>query len=118
MTLRCLRPRLLPATGQGWAKEGRGSRHERGLGTVWDKLRLVILRRDNGLCQCDQCKGGEIGGKLTPASEVHHIVGRAKARRMGWTQEQIDDPSNLAAINRECHKRATAADSAEARRGE
>lgn len=82
------------------------SRHERGYGTEWSKLRLDILRRDNGLCQCEQCKGGQIRVRI--ATEVHHIVSKAKAETLGWTKAQTDDPSNLSAINRDCHKRETA----------
>jgi 5-methylcytosine-specific restriction protein A len=81
------------------------SKQSRGYGAAWEKLRLVILRRDNGLCQCDQCKGGEL--RLTPANEVHHVVGKAIAKRMGWTQAQMDDPGNLAAIAHDCHVRVT-----------
>ena len=31
------------------------SRHKRGYGAEWDKLRLLVLRRDNGLCKCSHC---------------------------------------------------------------
>lgn len=75
------------------------SRHERGYGTAWDKIRLVVLKRDNGLCQCDECQGGT--KRVTLATEVHHIKPKAK----GGT----DDVDNLQSINTECHKRETAA---------
>lgn len=78
-----------------WSKE---SRHARGYGTGWDKLRLVILRRDNYLCHCPDCLGGE--KRLTPATEVDHITPKAK----GGT----DAEDNLRAVNSECHKRLTA----------
>ena len=74
----------------GWSKE---SRHKRGYGSEWDRLRLTVLKRDNGLCQCSRCKGGKI--RLTAANEVDHILPKAK----GGT----DDISNLQAINSECH---------------
>ena len=89
----------------GWSD---ASRHERGYGTEWSRLRLDILRRDNGLCQCSRCKGGAVSVKI--ATEVHHIKSKAECARLGWTQAQIDHPSNLAAINAECHKRETAAE--------
>lgn len=73
------------------------SRHERGYGSAWDRLRKVILRRDCGLCQCDECKRL---GRLLAASHVDHI----KRKVDGGT----DDPSNLRAVNAECHKRITA----------
>jgi len=76
----------------------RSSRHARGYGAEWDKLRLYVLRRDNGLCQCDRCRGG--GLRLTLATEVNHIKPKAE----GGT----DDPSNLQAVSSQCHQRITA----------
>jgi len=83
----------------GWSTE---SRQSRGYGNNWLKLRLVILRRDNGLCQCERCKGGRHGGRLTRATEVHHIKSKARGGD--------DSPSNLQAVNKDCHKRITAAE--------
>jgi 5-methylcytosine-specific restriction enzyme A len=83
----------------GWSDKG--SRHARGYGTAWTKLRLVILKRDSYLCQA--CK---LEGRTTPAREVDHITPKAK----GGT----DDPSNLVAICREHHKAKTAKEAAEA----
>ena len=80
-----------------WSTE---SRHKRGYGSAWDKIRVIVLKRDNGLCQCAECQGGKV--RLTLANEVHHIIPKAK----GGT----DDLSNLQAINKECHMRETAAD--------
>ena len=74
------------------------SRHKRGYGSAWDRLRLVVLKRDNGLCQCNECQGGNI--RLSPANEVHHIIPKAK----GGT----NDLKNLQAVNNECHRRLTA----------
>lgn len=74
----------------GWHRQ---SRHARGYGTAWDKLRLIVLRRDCGLCQCAECKRI---GRLRVATEVDHIVPRAR----GGT----DDLENLCAINRDCHR--------------
>ena len=75
-----------------WADKG--SRHERGYGAAWQKLRDQTLRRDNHLCQ--PCKRN---GRLTPAREVHHI----KAKAHGGT----DEMSNLISICQECHQDAT-----------
>lgn len=83
------------------------SRQARGLGAAWDKVRLIVLRRDNGLCMCDRCQGGKL--RATIATEVHHIVSRAEAKRRGWTQAQTDAMSNLASVNSDCHKRLDAA---------
>ena len=108
MKLKCLRPKLLsakPTTQTGWSAPERGDRHQRGYGYAWEKLRLTILQRDCGLCQCPDCLGGRL--RLTPANEVHHIVGKAEARQRGWTPAEIDHPSNLQAVSRECHARIT-----------
>ncbi len=77
-----------------FADSRRGSRHERGYGTAWDKLRLVILARDNGLCvPCNTA------GRLTPASQVDHIIPKAE----GGT----DDESNLQSVCVACHRAKT-----------
>lgn len=74
----------------------RGSRHARGYGAAWDKLRLVILARDQHLCQPCLRKG-----RPTPATEVHHL----KAKVDGGT----DDPANLMSTCHACHEEADAA---------
>lgn len=80
-----------------WAHEK--SRHARGYGAAWDRLRLVILKRDGYLCQCSDCKRR---GIVKAANEVDHV----KPKALGGT----DDPDNLAAINADCHKRKTQAE--------
>lgn len=82
----------------GWH---RASRHERGYGTAWDKLRLVILRRDAYLCQPCLAQG-----RPTPATEVDHVTPKAK----GGT----DDEDNLQAICSECHREKSTREAAEA----
>lgn len=78
-----------------FADRARGSRHERGYGSEWDKKRRLILQRDNGLCQ--PClKGGRVSG----ATQVDHIIPKAE----GGT----DDDSNLQSICVPCHKAKTA----------
>ena len=84
-----------------WSKE---SRHKRGYGAAWDKKRKRVLERDGGLCRCAHCAKS---GRIRIATEVDHVINKAKGREMGWTEEQIDDEENLAAINSECHKRKT-----------
>jgi 5-methylcytosine-specific restriction protein A len=74
------------------------SRHSRGYGTTWDKLRLRILQRDKWLCvQCSKT------GRVSPATSVDHIKPKAK----GGT----DDPSNLQSLCGECRKAKDARDS-------
>lgn len=56
-----------------------------------------IMRRDGGICHCDVCIRD---GLLKPAHEVDHIV--------PLKDNGDDDPSNLRAVNVDCHKRITA----------
>ena len=73
------------------------SRHERGYGKNWDKLRLTVLRRDRYICQPCQAMG-----RVTPAGQVDHI----KPKAQGGT----DDADNLQAICADCHKAKTQAE--------
>lgn len=77
-----------------WSKV---SRHARGYDWKWERLRIRILERDCYLCHCPDCQGGAL--RVTPAHEVDHIIPKAQGGQ--------DDPANLRAINRECHKRVT-----------
>jgi len=80
---------------EGWQQHQRGqSRHERGYGTSWDKLRPLILGRDKHLCQ--ECARQ---GRITPATTVDHI----KAKANGGT----DDPDNLESLCWPCHRAKT-----------
>lgn len=80
----------------GWERHQAGlSRHQRGYGSDWDKLRIKILHRDRHLCQ--SCLRG---GIASAASIVDHIVPKAH----GGT----DAPENLEAICRDCHAKKTA----------
>jgi HNH endonuclease/AAA domain len=75
------------------------SRHERGYGSAWEKLRLVALQRDAGLCQPCQ-----VSGRLTLANIVDHIKPKAEGGN--------DDLDNLQTICRSCHTNKTALESA------
>jgi 5-methylcytosine-specific restriction protein A len=79
-----------------FADRRRGSRHARGYGAAWDKLRLSILARDQHVCRCSTCTAM---GRVRPATEVDHIT----PKYAGGT----DDPGNLQAINTDCHKAKT-----------
>lgn len=83
----------------------RRSRHERGYGAKWDKLRAKILKRDSFVCQCDDCKGGEL--RVRPASEVDHRIGKAEWQRRFGNLDGCDDESNLQAIHPDCHAAKT-----------
>jgi 5-methylcytosine-specific restriction protein A len=76
-----------------WQHE-RASRHARGYGTEWDKVRKVVLERDKGLCQV--CLRD---GRVTGAKTVDHI----KPKAQGGT----DDPANLQVICASCHLNKT-----------
>lgn len=98
--------KLGSSLGVGWSDSRRGSRQARGYGTQWEKLREQILKRDNYLCQCSDCKAKD---RIRPASQVDHITNKAA----GGT----DDPSNLQAINALCHKIKTAREAKASRLG-
>lgn len=77
----------------------RGSRHERGYGSEWDKKRRQILERDHRLCQpCLRV------GLIAAARQVDHIV----PKESGGT----DDDENLQSICIPCHKAKTALEGA------
>lgn len=82
-----------------WSKE---SRQSRGYGAAWDKIRLRILKRDCGICQ--PCRREH---RLTPGNTVDHIINKAKAATLGWSQTQIDADTNLQTICDPCHKYKT-----------
>ena len=77
------------------------SRHERGYGYQWTKLRSYVLARDSYLCI--PCRSKD---RPTPATEVDHIVPKS--------QDGEDDMSNLQAICHECHSAKTKRESAQA----
>ena len=79
----------------------------RGYGAAWQRLRLIVLARDNGLCQCPECKAS---GRIRQASEVDHIVSKARAASLGWSQAQVDSLDNLRSVHTECHRRITMRD--------
>jgi 5-methylcytosine-specific restriction enzyme A len=69
----------------------RGTRHQRGYGYSWVKLREEILKRDLNVCQpCLRL------GRDEPATQVDHIVNKAA----GGT----DAPDNLQSICAACHE--------------
>ena len=87
-------------SGSNW-KHDKRSRHARGYGTDWDKIRKQAMDRDTWLCQPCRRKG-----KLTPAKECDHIMPKFKGGK--------DQLSNLQAICTDCHKDKTAQEAAEA----
>ncbi|HEX2826059.1 MAG TPA: HNH endonuclease signature motif containing protein [Burkholderiales bacterium] len=86
----------------------RDSRHERGYGSEWDRLRAIVLERDDHLCRCPACRppGGKV--RLRAATEVDHIKPKAE----GGT----DELENLRAVNEDCHRALTIAQQGKKRR--
>lgn len=78
-----------------WANQA--SRHERGYGSAWDKLRKIVLRRDGYLCV--NCAKND---RPTPATDVDHITPKAKGG--------VDDLDNLQSLCRACHDDKSARD--------
>ncbi|MBS1198142.1 MAG: putative phage-related protein [Proteobacteria bacterium] len=87
-----------------FADERRGSRHERGYGSAWEKLRKIILRRDKGLCQ--ECLRQD---KCRPAKIVDHKVPKFE----GGT----DDEDNLQSLCQSCSDKKTQSEAQRARQG-
>lgn len=85
-------------------KHERPSAAARGYGARWQKLRARILARDCYVCRCAECASS---GRVRPATEVDHKVSKAAWLKTHGTLAGVDDPSNLQAINTECHKRKT-----------
>jgi 5-methylcytosine-specific restriction protein A len=67
----------------------RGSSAKRGYGAKWQRLRQVILSRDNYICAA--C--------IRMATDVDHILPRSKGG--------MHDPDNLQSLCHECHSRKT-----------
>ncbi|CNI84402.1 HNH endonuclease signature motif containing protein [Yersinia enterocolitica] len=80
----------------GWENHQQGkTRHERGYGANWDKLKPLIKARDKGLCQ--QCLRE---GLVVSGTTVDHIIPKAH----GGT----DEPSNLELLCWPHHRKKTA----------
>jgi len=69
---------------------------ERTRGGNWMRTIARIMRRDHGLCQCDECQAA-------PAPLIAHQVDHIVELADGGS----DDDANLRAMNRGCHARKT-----------
>lgn len=72
-----------------------GNRHKRGYGKDWEKIRRIILERDDHLCI--NCLSE---GRYTEATHVDHIEPKSR----GGT----DDEDNLQSLCKACHESKTA----------
>lgn len=81
---------------------GLKSRQERGYGSAWSKLRKLVIERDKGLCQACLKEG-----RVTQGKDVDHIVSKAKAAKLGWTQSQVDNVANCQYLCRAHHLQKT-----------
>jgi 5-methylcytosine-specific restriction protein A len=77
-----------------WASSVGKTPTERGYGAAWRKLRKSVLIRDNYLCKACEAKG-----IATPATDVDHIVNKARGGS--------DILSNLQSLCKECHRAKT-----------
>lgn len=67
----------------------------------WRALRLKKLQAQP-LCECDECKEH---GKITPATEVHHIEPVEAAPTIEQMEIRMFDWYNLMSVSHECHAR-------------
>lgn len=75
--------------------QGSRSTTTRGYGAPWQRLRRLVIRRDNGLCQ--QCLRQ---GVATQGKDVDHITPKARGGS--------DEESNLEFLCAPCHATKTA----------
>lgn len=74
----------------------RGTTTER-MGPGWQSISKRVIARDHGECQLRRA------GCTGTATTTDHVVGRALARRWGWTLEQVNAENNLVAACRHCN---------------
>jgi 5-methylcytosine-specific restriction enzyme A len=77
---------------------GTKTRQERSYGAAWEKLRKLTIARDKGLCQMCLKEG-----RVTRGKDVDHIVSRAKAKQMGWSDERTESLANTQYLCRDHH---------------
>lgn len=65
-------------------------------------VRWLRLRRDT-LTAHPLCQRCEIEGRITPATEVHHIRPVEEAITMADKMQRMYDPHNLQALCHDCH---------------
>jgi 5-methylcytosine-specific restriction protein A len=66
-------------------------------------VRKRVMQRDCGLCQ--PCREA---GRVTVAVAVDHIVSKAQAKLLHWSDGRTNADDNLRAICKPCHDEKTA----------
>jgi len=87
---------------EAWASNKGKSRHDRGYGSDWEKIRRAVIERDGHLCQ--NCLGA---GIFTSGNQVDHII----PKYLGGN----DAPTNLQLLCVPCHTAKTQEESINAR---
>lgn len=85
-----------------WSKE---SRQSRGYGAEWVKIRKQVIERAKGMCE--ECARQ---GRVAMGKDVDHIVSRAKAKALRWTEAKTEGVANLQYLCRPCHLDKSAAE--------
>ncbi len=67
----------------------------------WRSLRMATIKRSNGLCE--QCLKE---GRVSAATEVHHIRPVESVKDPFVMEQLAYDPSNLSALCHNCHQEA------------
>lgn len=83
-----------------WSKE---SRQSRGYGSVWERRRARVIERAKGMCE--ECARQ---GRVTQGKDVDHIVSRARAKVLGWSETKTEAMSNLQYLCKPHHEQKTA----------
>lgn len=84
---------------QNQSDRQRGTAHERGYGSRWQKASKAFLRA-HPLCQCEDCLEGE--KRLLAATVVDHKIPHRGDMQLFW------DSSNWQSMSKPCHDRKTA----------
>nr|WP_313622907.1 hypothetical protein [Achromobacter sp.] len=75
------------------------SRHQRGHGTAWDRLRVLVLKRHRKLCQCSDCLST---GCVLPATEVDHRIPKSEGGGdVQWETARMGDDAVAAELERD-----------------
>ncbi|RZI62339.1 MAG: HNH endonuclease [Rubrivivax sp.] len=99
---RCDEHKVRPGS---FADSRRGSRHDRGYGSRWDRTREAIKTRASGLCE--PCRAA---GFVHEGHHCDHVISKGEWLRLHGSLVGVDAPSNLQWLNRDCHAQKTVID--------